>query len=196
MPMGVSQHFCCQCPYPQSEPQLLHTSTGDPPTLAGRLGSVSYRITTLFPQISMHTRLCVCPPRVCFPQSQRSPEIRFHQPSKSDFLVSLVPLVYLQAGKHELGLRTFTTVGKILWFKCFPVCGLTTWLVWDLTLSRLHPSYHIIVVSFVFHVGCLLGWVQVSSHQWLFNCCDFGAFTGVKHMSFTSAILFIRTFNL
>ena len=144
MPVSVSQHLCCQCPCPQSEPQPLHTSTKYPPTLAGRLGSVFYRVTTLFPWILMYTRLCVCPPRVCFPQPQGSPEIRFHQSSKSDFLVFLVPLMYLQAGKHELELRTFTAVGKILWFNCFPVCGLTTWLVWDLILIVIAPllPYH------------------------------------------------------
>ena len=37
-------------------------SAGDPPTLAGRSGSVSYGVTS--PWILVHTLLCVCPPRV------------------------------------------------------------------------------------------------------------------------------------
>ena len=39
-------------------------STGDPPTLAGRSGLVSYGVTTSSPCVLMHTLLCVCPPRV------------------------------------------------------------------------------------------------------------------------------------
>ena len=40
------------------------TSAGDPPTLAGRSGSVSYGVTAPPPQVLMHTLLCVCSPRV------------------------------------------------------------------------------------------------------------------------------------
>ena len=135
MSMGVSQHFCCQCPYPQGEPQLLHTYRRPSNTSRQAWFSLLQNHYPFPLDINVHKIVCVPSKSLCFPQSQRSPEIRFHQPSKSYFLVSLVPLVYLQAGKHELGLRTFTIVGKILWFNCFPVCGLTTWLVWDLTLS-------------------------------------------------------------
>ena len=39
-------------------------SSGDPPTLAGRSGSVFYGITAPTPWVLMHTLLCVCPPRV------------------------------------------------------------------------------------------------------------------------------------
>ena len=49
---------------PHSEPQLPPTSAGDPPTLAGRSGSISYRVTAPSPWVLMHTLLCVCPPRV------------------------------------------------------------------------------------------------------------------------------------
>ena len=28
-----------------------------------------------------------------------------------------------QAGKPEVGVRTFTTMGELLWYYCSPVCG-------------------------------------------------------------------------
>ena len=42
MPRDIFQGCCCQCPRPCGEPLLIHTFTGDPPTLAGRSGSVSW----------------------------------------------------------------------------------------------------------------------------------------------------------
>ena len=41
-------------------------SAGDPPTLAGRSGPVSYGVTALFPWVLVRTRPCVCSPRVKF----------------------------------------------------------------------------------------------------------------------------------
>ena len=64
MPMSTSQNFCCQCSFPCSEPQLPPTSAGVPPTLAGRSASVSYRVSAPSSFLLLHTRLCVCPPRV------------------------------------------------------------------------------------------------------------------------------------
>ena len=40
------------------------SSAGDPRTLAGRTGSVSYGVTTPSPWVLLHTLLCVCPPSV------------------------------------------------------------------------------------------------------------------------------------
>ena len=40
-------------------------SAGDPPTLAGRSGSVSCGVTAPSPWVLMCTLVCVCPPRVC-----------------------------------------------------------------------------------------------------------------------------------
>ena len=61
---GVSSRGCCQCPHPCGEPLLTHTSAGDPLTLAGRSGSVSYGVTAPFPWVLVHTRFCLCPLRV------------------------------------------------------------------------------------------------------------------------------------
>ena len=62
MPRSTSENFCCQCPC--GEPQPSPASAGDPPTLAGRSGSVSYGVTAPSLWVPMHTLLCVCPPRV------------------------------------------------------------------------------------------------------------------------------------
>ena len=64
MPRSTSQNFCCQCPCPHSETQTPPASAGDPPTLAGRSGSVSCGVTAPSPWVPMHTLLCVFPPRV------------------------------------------------------------------------------------------------------------------------------------
>ena len=63
---STSQNFCCQCPCPHSEtqPPPPAASAGDPPTLAGRSGSVSYGVTAPSPWVLMCTLVCVCPPRV------------------------------------------------------------------------------------------------------------------------------------
>ena len=63
-------------------------STGDPPTLAGRSGSVSYGVTAPSPW-SRCTYCFVCALQewsLCFPQFCRSPAIKSHKPSKFDSL--------------------------------------------------------------------------------------------------------------
>ena len=64
MPRSASQNFCCQCLCLHGEPQPPLTSAGDPPTLAGRSGSVSYGVTDPSPWVLLCTLLCVYPPRV------------------------------------------------------------------------------------------------------------------------------------
>ena len=56
-----------------SVPPTLQQATTDPHlcwrlwTLMGRSGSVSCGITAPFFWVLVHTRFCLCPPRVCFP---------------------------------------------------------------------------------------------------------------------------------
>ena len=56
-----------------SVPLALQQATTDPHlcwrlwTLMGRSGSVSCGITAPFFWVLVHTRFCLCPPRVCFP---------------------------------------------------------------------------------------------------------------------------------
>ena len=71
MPRSTSQNFCCQFPCPHGEPQPLPVSEGDPPTLVGRSGSVSYGVTVPSPG-SQCAHYFVCALQecsVCFPQS-------------------------------------------------------------------------------------------------------------------------------
>ena len=60
-------HCCMQCPQLGSRPPLTHTSSGDAWTLMGRSGSVSCGVTAPFSWVLVHTRFCLCPPRVSFP---------------------------------------------------------------------------------------------------------------------------------
>ena len=76
----------------------------------------------------MHTRFCVCPPGV---QSLFSTVLwKFYNqiPLAFSFPGNSWSLCQnLQAGKLDVGLRTFTTVGKLFWCYCSPVCGLPTY---------------------------------------------------------------------
>ena len=48
MPRGTFLACCCQCPCPCGEPLPTHSTTGDPPTLAGSSGSVACGVTAPF----------------------------------------------------------------------------------------------------------------------------------------------------
>ena len=60
-------HCYTQCPQPCSRPPLTHASSGDSWTLIGKSGSVSCGVTAPFSWVLVHTRFCLCPPRVYFP---------------------------------------------------------------------------------------------------------------------------------
>ena len=132
MPRSTSQNFCCQCPCPHGEPQPPPASAGDPPTLAGRSGSVSYGISAPSLWVLMHTLLCVSPSRVesLFPpvlsKSCNQIPLAFKSLIIWEFLL---PLPDPQVGKPDMGIRTFTPVGGLPWYNCFPVCeSPTQWL--------------------------------------------------------------------
>ena len=63
------RHCCTQCPQTCSRPLLTHACTRDSWTLMGMSGSVSCGVTAPFSWVLVHTRFCLCPPRVCFPRS-------------------------------------------------------------------------------------------------------------------------------
>ena len=54
-------------PQPSSRPPLTHVSTRDSWTFLGKSGSVSCGVTASFSWVLVHTRFCLCPPRVGFP---------------------------------------------------------------------------------------------------------------------------------
>ena len=62
-------HSSTEYPQPCSRPLLIHTSAGDSWKSTGKSGSVSCGITAPFSWVLVHTRFCLCPPRVCFPSS-------------------------------------------------------------------------------------------------------------------------------
>ena len=53
-------------PHPCGKPLLTHASTGDPPTPAGSFGSVCCGVTAPLLGVPVHTRFCLCPPRLAF----------------------------------------------------------------------------------------------------------------------------------
>ena len=80
---GHPQDRHCQCCRPCGRPLLAHSSTGGPSTLAGSSAHLLWS-HLLFPRIPVHTRFCLCPPRV--ESVSFSPAIKSLWPSKSDSL--------------------------------------------------------------------------------------------------------------
>ena len=58
---------CTQCPKLCSRPPPTHASAGDSWTFMGKSGSVSCGVTAPFSWVLVHTRFCLCPPRLYFP---------------------------------------------------------------------------------------------------------------------------------
>ena len=82
-------HFCVQCPLtPQ---QASHASARDSWTLPGKSGSVSCGDTAPFSWLLVHTRFCLCPQKVCFPQFCESSIVKSHWSPKSNSLGVLSP---------------------------------------------------------------------------------------------------------
>ena len=194
MPRSTPHNFYCQCPRPRREPQPPPASSGDPWTLAGRSGSVSYGVTAPSPWVLMHTLLCVCPPKwsLCFPQSCQNPAIKSHSPSKSDSPGIPAPIAGPPVWKPDVGLRTFTPMGGLLWYNCSLVCESPTQWLWDLILLWLCPSYHLTVASpSASDLGCLFWWVQcLPVDDYSAVSCESGALSrGSERTSFYSAIL-------
>ena len=145
---GSHQSCCCQCLCSCSEPQLPPTSAGGSPILAGRSGPVSYEVTAFFPG-SWCTLECL-PSKSGASVSPSPVEFLQSNPAglQSQILCGLLlPLPDPQAGKSDVGLRTFTSVGQLLWYNHFPIYGSCTQQVWDLILSWLCPSYRFVMAS-------------------------------------------------
>ena len=98
---------------------------------------------------NMHTTLCV-PFKSGVSVSPSPVEVLQSNPTSLRSLIFwefLLPLPDPQVGKPDMGLRTFTPVGGLLWYKCSPVCESPTQQLWDLILLWLRPFYHLIVAS-------------------------------------------------
>ena len=193
LPPVSSQYLCHQCPCPHSEPQLPSASPGDPQRPAGRSGPGFYEVTAFSLGPGIRETLCA-PTRsgVCFSQSCGVPVIKSHWPSKPNALEAPPPMPDPQTVEPDVGLRTLTPVGELLQYNCFPVCGSPTQWVWDLIVSQMHLSYHLIVAfSLSLEVEYLFGRFQ---YFFIDGCsavsCDFGVFVrGGERRPFYSAIL-------
>ena len=134
---STSQNFCCQCPCPQGETQPPPASAGAPSTLAGRSGSVSHGVTSPSPGSQCtHYFLCAFQEWSLF--SPRTVKVLQSNPARLQSLILwefLLPLPDPQVGKPDVGLRTFTPVGGLLWCNCFLVCESPTQWLWVLILS-------------------------------------------------------------
>ena len=135
---GTFPDSCCQSSHPYDEPLLTHTSTGDPPTLAGGFGSVSCGVTVPFFWVLVHARFCLCPPSLecLFPlflwkscdQIHLCFKIRFPGDSQS---LCWVP----RLGSLTWGSKPSQQCDNFFLYYCSPVCGSPIWRVWDLILS-------------------------------------------------------------
>ena len=166
-----------QWPCPCGEP--LPALTGAPPTLAGSSGWVSCGVTAPPFCVLMHTKFCLCPPRleslvpsVLWKACDQIPlalKARFPGDSQS---LCWIP---------RLGFRTFVIVGELLWCYYSPVCGSPTWQVWDLILLWLHLSYCLIEASSLsLDMGYLFfcGFQHPSFDGGSIASCDFGTLSG------------------
>ena len=143
MPRETFPTWYCLCLQPLGEPLPVHASTRDPLTLAGSFGSVSCGVTAPLLWVLLHARFCLCPPRL----ESAFPPVLWKSYNQ-------IPLAFQarfpgdpQAGKPDMGFRTYTTVGELLWCYFPPLCGSPTDGVWDLILSWLCPSYHLAAAS-------------------------------------------------
>ena len=141
-----------------------------------------------------HTTLCV-PSKSGVSVSLSLVKVLQSNPTSFQSLIPwefLLPLLDAQVGKPDVGLGTFTPVGRLLWYNCSPVCESPTQRLWDLTLLWLFPSYHLIVASpLCLDVGYFFGGFQCLPVD---DCsavsCDSSAVTrGSKCTSFYSTIL-------
>ena len=103
-----------------------------------------------------------------------------------------VPLSDPQSEFPDVGLRTFTAVGDLLWYYCSPVSGSPTCQLLDLILLWLQPQlpFHCTIL-FVF--GDEVSFFGRFQHHPVNDCStasfDFGALAGNEHTSFYSSIL-------
>ena len=96
-----------------------------------------------------------------------------------------------QARGPDVGPRTLTPVGELLQYSYSPVCGLLSWGVWDLIISRVCLSYRLVASSLSLDVKYLFGRFQSFSlmivQQWVvILVCSW---EGVNSRSFYCAIL-------
>ena len=193
--VSTSQNFCCQCPCPCGEPQPPPAAARDPPTPAGRSGSVSYGVTAPSPCVLMHTLLCVCPPSVesLFPpvllksysQIPLSFNVWFSRNSSSH---CQTPRLGSLTWGSEPSLQWVDFCGIIvLQFVSHPLSGCGIWFYCDCA----PPTISLQLLLCLWMWGIFFGEFQcLPADDCSTVSCDSGALSrGSEHMSFYSAIL-------
>ena len=129
--------------------------------------------------------------RLCFSQSSGSPIIKSCWPQDQIPWRFPVPLSDPQAGKPDVGFRTFTAVQDffgiiVLQSVGHPPGGYGIWFYYDCTLLPCHYSF-----LFVFGHGVSFfgGFRHPSVNSCSTASCYFGALAGDEHTSFYFAIL-------
>ena len=135
---GDLQGLLQPVPHSCGMPLPSHISTGDPPTLVGGFGSVSYGVTAPFLWVLVHAKFCLCPPSLesLFPsvlwktynQIPLAFKVRFPGDSQSICRIS-------RLGSLAWGSESSQQWENFFWYYCSPVCGSSTRWVWDLILS-------------------------------------------------------------
>ena len=136
---GELPRHAAQSPRPCSELLLTHASTGDPPTPAGRFGSVSCGVSAPFLWVLVCAWFCLCPPSL----ESLFPLVLWKSCNQ-------IPLGFKvrfpgdpQAGKPDVGFWTFTALGELLCYYRSHLCGSSTQWVRDLILPWLCLSYRL-----------------------------------------------------
>ena len=114
-----------------------------PSNTRGSFGFVFCGVTAPLLWVLLHARFFLYPPRL----ESVFPPVLWKSYNQ-------IPLAFKarfpgdpQAGKPDMGFRTYTTMGELLWYYFSPICGSPTDGLWDLILSWLCPSYHLAAAS-------------------------------------------------
>ena len=161
---GDLQGLLQPVPHSCGMPLPSHISTGDPPTLVGGFGSVSYGVTAPFLWVLVHAKFCCALQgwSLCFPQSCGSPVIKSHWPSRS------VPLLDPPGCEAWHGIQNLHNSGRSSLALLFS----SLWVI--------HPAgigFDFIMISIIWlwlpvclwTCNIFFCWVPAFSCIWLFN---------------------------
>ena len=172
MSRGTFQDCCCQHPVPVVSPCLpVPPQETLPHQLAVSVQSPVWFGSVFFCML-LCTGFCLCPPRL---ESLLSPVLwkSYNQtcwPSSSDSLGIPSSFIGSQAVKPDVGFRTFTTVGELLWYYCSPVCGSPTQQIRYLIFHDCTPPTVSLQLLLCLWMWCIFfWWVPAFSCWWLFN---------------------------
>ena len=120
---SLSMRWTTATPWPCRDPPVQEDR-------AGRYGTVSYGVTAFFPWFLMCMTLFVHPSRMEF----LFPVFGILAIKLNWFSILwglLFPLPNFSAGKPDMELRTFPTVGQLLGYNLFSICRSPTWCISD-----------------------------------------------------------------